>query len=238
MTLGVIRLQLIFAGLCGGDGFWGEPLLNVRGSLQLLSSSHVRVRDKALLRSVMVGGVWNGFLLGRVRGHPVPCPFCGGPDGGGHFFRDCTFPPLVEIRENPEFHDLMREDKAHWPRCLLWHDWLPSLSGVNGASPWAADASESAVHLVEVALGRCSSGLLAEWSPPDEFDAVGAASLTPYHPNFRTDGSLVLDQVTGVSSSGAGFFAHLSRDCWGGCRWDHVDQVRVHGAVPSCRDFC
>ena len=38
----------------------------------------------------------------------------------------------------------MRMDKAHWPRCLLWHGWLAMLSGVNGASPWAADASESA----------------------------------------------------------------------------------------------
>ena len=32
------------------------------------------------------------------------------------FFWDCPFPPLVEIRENPEFHGLMRLDKAHWPR--------------------------------------------------------------------------------------------------------------------------
>ena len=50
-------------------------------------------------------------------------------------------PPLVEIRENLECQDLMREGKAHWPRCLLWHGWLPMLSGVNGASPWAADTS-------------------------------------------------------------------------------------------------
>ena len=50
------------------------------------------------------------------------------------------------------------------------HGWLPMLSGVKGASPWAADASESAGYLVEVSLGRSSSGLLAEWSPPDEFD--------------------------------------------------------------------
>ena len=35
--------------------------------LQLLNSSHVRERDKALVRSIMVGGVWNGFLLGRLR---------------------------------------------------------------------------------------------------------------------------------------------------------------------------
>ena len=50
-------------------------------------------------------------------------------------FFGCTFPPVVEIRENPEFHDLMRMDKGHWPRCLLWHGWLPMLSGINCASP-------------------------------------------------------------------------------------------------------
>ena len=101
-------------------------------------------------------GVWNGFLLGRVKGQPVPCRFCGSPDGDGHLFWECTFPPLVEIRENPEFHDLMREDKAHWPRCL------PMLSGVNGASPCAADAFESASYLVETALGQYSSRFMTE----------------------------------------------------------------------------
>ena len=36
------------------------------------------------------------------------------------------------------------------------------LSGVNGPSPWAVDASESAAYMVEVALGRYSSGLIAD----------------------------------------------------------------------------
>ena len=40
--------------------------------------------------------------------------------------------------------------------------WL--LSGVNGPCPWAADASESAGHLLEVALGSFSAGLVEEWS--------------------------------------------------------------------------
>ena len=121
----------VTAGLCGRKGFRCGPLLDIHGSLQLLNSSHVRERDKALLRTI-VGGVWNGFLLGRVRGQAVPCRFCGAPDNDGHIFWDCPFPPLVEIRENPEFHDLMRLDKGHWPWCLLWHGWLPMLSGVNG----------------------------------------------------------------------------------------------------------
>ena len=103
------------ADLCSREGFRGGPLLDIRGSLQLLNSSHVRDRDKGLLRSVLVGGVWNGFLLSRVKGQPVPCRFCGAPDHDGHLFWECPYPPLVEIRENPEFHDLMRLDKAHWP---------------------------------------------------------------------------------------------------------------------------
>ena len=166
----------------------------------------VRERDKALLRSIMVGGVWNGFLLSRVRNQAVPCRFCGVPDHDGHLFWECTFPPLVEIRENPEFHDLMGMDEAHWPWCLLWHGWLPMLSGVDGASPWALDASESAAYLVEVALGRYSSGLIDEWNPSDDFDHDLAVSSLPDHPDVWTDGSLVLDRLSGVSSSGSGFF--------------------------------
>ena len=63
-------------------------------------------RDKALLRSILVGGVWNGFLLVKIQGQDVPCRFCGRHDNDGHLFWDCTFPPLVEIREHPEVHDL------------------------------------------------------------------------------------------------------------------------------------
>ena len=94
----------VSADLCGREGFRGGPLLDVHGSFQFLYSSHVRKRDKALLRSVLVGGVWNGFLLGRVRDQPVPCRFCRAPDSDGHLCGEGTFPPLVEIRENPKFH--------------------------------------------------------------------------------------------------------------------------------------
>ena len=81
----------VAAGLCGRKGFRGGPLLDVHGSLRLLNSSHVEERDKALLRSIMVGGVWNGFLLGRVRNQVLPCRFCGAPDGDGHLFLGLPF---------------------------------------------------------------------------------------------------------------------------------------------------
>ena len=57
-------------------------------------------------------------------------------------------------------------------------------------------------------------------------------------PDVWTDGSLVLDQVTGVSSSGAGFYAHQPENCWGDRRWGHVDRVRPGGDIPSCTAFC
>ena len=85
------------ADLCGRKGFRGGPLLDIRGSLQLLYSSHVRERDKALLRAIVVGGVWNGFLLSRVRGQAVPCRFCGAPDNDGHFFGIVLFHLLLRF---------------------------------------------------------------------------------------------------------------------------------------------
>ena len=111
------------------------------------------------------------------------------------------------------------------------HGWLPRLSGDNGASPWAAVAAGCAGYLVESALGRYSSGL------PFDFDAVEASSLLPDHPNVWTDGSLVLDKVTGVSSAGAGFFAHLPASCWDHRCWGHVDSVGPVGNVHCCRGF-
>ena len=67
----------VSADLCARKGFRGGPWLDIHGSLQLLDSTHVRERGKALLRSILVGGVWNGFLLQRVEGQRVPCRFCG-----------------------------------------------------------------------------------------------------------------------------------------------------------------
>ena len=178
------------------------------------------------------------FFLELVRNQPIPCRFCGAPDGDGHLFWECTFPPLVGIRENPEFHDLMRMDKGHWPRCLLWHCWLPMLSGCNGDSPWAGTAAESAHYLVETALGGYSSALISAWSPPDGFDQAAVSCLVPDHPNVWTDGSLVLDKVAGISSSGAGFFAHQAALLWDVRTWGQVDRLPSDGDFTTCRGFC
>ena len=79
---------------------------------------------------------------------------------------------------------------------------------VNGAAPWAGTAAEGAADLLE--LGSYSSRLLLEWDMPHEFDADDVAQLLPTDPHVWTDGSLVLDKVSGASSSGSGFYAHLA----------------------------
>ena len=106
-----------------------------------------------LLRAILSGGVWNGFLLSKVKKEDVPCRFCGAPDNDGHLFWDCTFPPFVELRNQPEFLPLMSKDRSRWPCCLLWHGWLPGLSSRTVGTPWAVASSDFASSCLENAFG-------------------------------------------------------------------------------------
>ena len=144
-----------------------------------------------------------------MRGELVPCRVCGGADGDGNLFWDCPYPPLTEIRENPEFHDLMRMDKSQWPRCLLWHGWLLLLSGVNGGSPWAATAEDAAVNMLESAFGTYTAYVLQGWDVPHGVDGDSAADRMPANPDVWTDGSLVRDEVSGAAFAGSGVYARL-----------------------------
>ena len=223
--------------LCRRKGFRGGPLLDFRGSTQLLFSSHLRDRDKALLRGILSGGVWNGFLLGKVQGENVPCRFCGGPDGDGHLFWDCPYPPLVAIRESPEFHDVVSLDKSFWPRCLLWHGWLPALSGSDFGSPWAEGADDFASKRLEVALGSyVDEGLHDD----GDFLIGGDQRELAAAPDVWSDGSLVVHEVSGVGVAGCGVYAHASGAAWFGRKWGHLDLLPPlpDGAGEACRLYC
>ena len=84
------------------------------GSNATPSDSHFKDVDKGLLRGILSGGVWNGFLLGKVPGEKVPCRLWGAEDG--HFFWDCKFPLFVHIKERPEFPGIVECDKRSWLR--------------------------------------------------------------------------------------------------------------------------
>ena len=73
--------------------------------------------------------------------------------------------------------------------------------------------------------------------PSDDFDHDCAVGSLTDHPDVWTDGSLVLDRLTGVSSSGSGFFAHQAERFWRGCRWGHVDGVYPDLDRAYCRGF-
>ena len=118
-----------------------------------------------LLRAILSGGVWNGFLLCKVKKEAVPCRFCGAPDNDGHLFWDCTFPPFVELRSQPEFLPLMSKDRTHWPRCLLWHGWLPGLSSRTIGTPWAVASSDLASSCLENALRPYPLSASSAWHP-------------------------------------------------------------------------
>ena len=66
-----------------------------------------------LLRAIWCGCVWNGFLLGQAKKDDVPGRFCLKKDGVGHLFWECTFLPLLHVRELPEFVSLMSLDRSN-----------------------------------------------------------------------------------------------------------------------------
>ena len=115
----------VFSKLSERKGFLGGGFADFQGSLQLLASSNLRERDKMLLRAILCGGFWNGFLLGKAKKEDVPCRFCGMRDGDGHLFWECLFTAIQDVRDLPEFAFLMSLDRSNWPRCVLWHGWLP-----------------------------------------------------------------------------------------------------------------
>ena len=131
----------VFSRLSERKGFLGGEFADFQGSLQLLTSSHLRKGDKMLLRAILCRGVWNGFLLGQAKKEDVPCRFCGKRDGDGHLFLECAFLSLQHVRDLPEFAYLMSLDRSNWPRCLFWHGWLPGCNGISDTDHWATSLS-------------------------------------------------------------------------------------------------
>ena len=107
--------------------------------------------------------------------------------------------PLQHVRDLPEFSFLTSLNRSKWPRCLLWHGWLPGLNGMLNDKPWALSFGELASFHLERCLGAYPVDFAAAWTPPDYWDADDIALEIPENPNIWTDGSREDFSSIGVS---------------------------------------
>ena len=123
------------------------------------------------LRAILCGGVWNGFLLGQAKKENVPCRFC-----GQEKMEMVTYSGSVLSSLSPPF-------SMYWPRCLLWHGWLPGLNGISGKDPWATSFSDLASFHLEQCLDAYPVVFASCWTPPEYWDANDIALEMSEYPN-------------------------------------------------------
>ena len=69
-------------------------------------------------------------------------------------------PPLQHVRDLPEFASLTSLDRSKWPRCLLWHGWLPGLNDIGGNGDLASAK-------LAWCLGAYPVDFAGSWTPPE-----------------------------------------------------------------------
>ena len=214
----------VFARLSERKGFGCVDFADLKGSLQLLTSSHLRERDKMLLRAILCGGAWNGFFLGQARKEDVPCRFCGKKDGDGHLFWDCTFPPFSLFGI---FLSLLI------PCPLIAASGLGVFFGMVDCLVSMA----SVLLTLERCLGAYPVGFVDCWTSPEYWDAADVALEMPEHPNVWTDGSREdFSSIGGFEVAGAGVFLPASELAFHGLVWGTAEESG-DARLQRCRVF-
>ena len=90
------------------------------GSLQLLTSSHLRERDKMLLRAILCGGFGTDFFLARSRRKTFLVVFVERgmvmvTYSGSVLSSPPLLSPFQHVWDLPEFAYLMSLDRSKWP---------------------------------------------------------------------------------------------------------------------------
>ena len=138
-------------------------------------------------------GVWNGFLLGKARKEDVLMSISVGKGMAMDiYFGSVLSPPLLPSSMFGIFLNLLflcPLDRSKWPRCLLWHGWLPGLSGICHRDLWATSFGDLASFHLERCLGAYPVDFASSWTTPEYWDAADIALEMPEHPNVWTDGS-------------------------------------------------
>ena len=144
---------------------------------------------------------------------------------------------LQHVPELPEFAFLMSLDRSQWPRCLLWHGWLPGLKGIGQRDPWALSFGDVASFHLERCLGAYPVDFGGAWTPPDYWDAAGIALEMPEHPNVWTDGSREDFSSTGCFEvAGAGVYLPASELAFDGLIWRTAEEYG-DARLERCRAF-
>ena len=161
-------------------------------------------------------------------------------------FGNVLFSPFLHVRELPEFAYLMSLDRRKWPRCLLWHGWLPGHKGIGQRDPWAVSFGDLASFHLEWCVGAYSVDFGGARTPPDYWDPADIALEMPDHPNVWTDGRREdFSSIGGFEVAGAGVYLPASElafdglvlvnsrkvwrcssgalPCFSACSWCHTD---------------
>ena len=137
----------VFANISERKGFRGVDCVDFQGFLQLLTSSHLRERDKMLLRAHFVWGrleripSWQGHerkmfpAVIVVRGMEM-----------GTYSGSVLLLPSCTSGSCPNLLHLCPWIVASGPDVLLWHGWLPGLGGAGEDNPWATSFGDLGIR--------------------------------------------------------------------------------------------
>ena len=111
------------------------------------------------------------------------------------------------------------------------------MSSFDFGSPWAVGEVNVAATRLEVAL---DSYVGEEQNPGDHFLLGDDPRELAAAPDVWSDGSLVLDVLSGVGLAGCGVYALVFGAVWFGRRWGHLDLLPPlpDGAGETCRLYC
>ena len=137
----------------------------------------------------------------------------------------------------PEFAYLVSLDRSKWPRWILWHGWLPGLSGIGHRDPWATSFGDLASFHLERCLGAYPVDFVGAWTPPDYWDAADSALEMPEHPNVWTDGSREdFSSIGSFEVAGAGVYLPASELAFDGLIWGTAEEYG-DARLERCRAF-
>ena len=116
--------------------------------------------------------------------------------------------------------------RSRWPRCLLWHGWLPGLSSRTIGTPWAVASSDLASSCLENAFGSYPLDATSAWQPFwDQDDVQDMIDDVPDNPNICTDGSREPIPHLDIESAGAGAFIHSPTIVFDSNYWGHAQDL-------------